>query len=113
MEIGKPFRVISLTDNVAWITAIGNDYSFDDAFVRQLANYGQAGDVLITVSVSGNSPNLVKALEWAKEHDVRTLALVGAKRGRCAELAKHDRRRTDCGQPLAADVTDEQAHRAR
>lgn len=87
-KVGKPFRVLSLTDNIAWITAIGNDYSYDDAFVRQLANYGRAGDVLITVSVSGNSPNLVKVLEWAKAHDLRTLALVGAKRGRCAELAE-------------------------
>jgi D-sedoheptulose 7-phosphate isomerase len=87
-KVGKPFRVISLTDNVAWITAIGNDYSYDDAFVRQLANYGQPGDVLITISVSGNSPNLVKVLEWGKAHDLRTLALVGAKRGRCAELAE-------------------------
>jgi len=68
--------------------AIGNDYSYDDAFVRQLANYGQAGDVLITISVSGNSPNLVKVLEWGKAHDLRTIALVGAKRGRCAELAE-------------------------
>ena len=85
--MGTPFRVMSLTDNVAWITAIGNDYSFDDSFLRQLRNYGETDDVLIVISVSGNSPNLVKALEWAKPRGMKTIALVGGKRGRCAELA--------------------------
>ena len=83
----SPFRVMSLTDNTPWITAIGNDYSFDDSFVRQLKNYGEAGDVLLVISVSGNSPNLVKALEWAKPRGMKTIALVGGKRGRAAELA--------------------------
>ncbi len=85
-KLGKRFRVLSLNDNVSWMTAIGNDYSYDDVFVRQLENYGQAGDVLITVSVSGNSPNVVKALEWAKANGVRSIALVGAKRGKAADL---------------------------
>jgi D-sedoheptulose 7-phosphate isomerase len=69
------------------MTAIGNDYSYDDVFKRQLTNYGRAGDVLIVISVSGNSPNLVQALDWAKSHGIKTIALVGAKKGRCAELA--------------------------
>lgn len=85
--VGQRFRVLSLTDNVSWMTAIGNDYSYDDVFTRQLTNYGRADDVLITVSVSGNSPNLVKALEWGKAHGLKSIALVGAKRGRTAELA--------------------------
>jgi len=71
----------------ATLTAIGNDYSFDDVFLRQLHNHGEAGDVLLVISVSGNSPNLVKALEWSKERGLKTIALVGGKRGRCAELA--------------------------
>ena len=83
----RRFRVLSLTDNVAWMTALGNDYSYDEIFSRQLANYARKGDVLITASVSGNSPNLVKAFEWAKAQGVKTIALVGAKRGRLAELA--------------------------
>ena len=83
----SPFRVLSLTDNTPWITALGNDYSFDDAFLRQLKNYGEAGDVLLVISVSGNSPNLVKVLEWAKPRGMKTIALVGGKRGRCAQLA--------------------------
>ena len=85
--MGTPFRVMSLTDNTPWITAIGNDYSFDDVFLRQLQNYGEAGDVLLVISVSGNSPNLVKALEWSKQRGLNTIALVGGKRGRAAQLA--------------------------
>ena len=86
-KLGKRFRVLSLTDNVAWITALGNDYSYDDIFVRQLTNYARPGDVVIGISVSGNSPNLVKTMEWCRAHGVWTVALVGAKRGRMAELA--------------------------
>ena len=86
--LGRAIRVSSLTDNTAWITALGNDYAYEDIFVRQLKNYGQSGDVIIAISVSGNSPNLVKAIEWANENGLTTVALVGAKRGRLAELAK-------------------------
>jgi D-sedoheptulose 7-phosphate isomerase len=88
-KIGKRFRVLSLNDNVSWMTAIGNDYSYEDIFVRQLENYGRPGDVVISISVSGNSPNCVKALDWAKKNGLHTIALVGAKRGRMAEIA-HD-----------------------
>jgi D-sedoheptulose 7-phosphate isomerase len=81
-------RVLSLTDNVAWLTALGNDYSFTDAFVRQLENYARSGDVLIAASVSGSSPNLVRAFEWANDKGVETAAIVGAKRGPLADLAR-------------------------
>lgn len=86
--IGQPIRVLSLTDNFSWITAIGNDYAYEDIYVRQLASYGQPGDLLIGVSVSGNSPNIVKAFEWANTNGLTTVALVGGKRGRLAELAQ-------------------------
>lgn len=85
--IGRRFRCLALNDNVAWLTAIGNDYSYDDVFVRQLENYGRSGDLLIGVSVSGNSPNCVKAMDWARAKGLKTVALVGAKRGRMADLA--------------------------
>lgn len=84
----RRFRVLSLTDNVPWLTAIGNDYSFDDVFVRQLENHARAGDLLLAASVSGDSPNLVKAFEWANAHGLDTAAIVGAKRGRLAGLAR-------------------------
>lgn len=86
--LGRRFRCLSLTDNVAWMTAIGNDYAYEDIFVRQLENYGRSGDVVIAISVSGSSPNLVKALEWANAKGLHTVALVGAKRGRMAEIAR-------------------------
>ena len=71
-KLSRRFRVLSLTDNVAWMTALGNDYSYDEIFSRQLANYARKGDVVITASVSGNSPNLVKAFEWAKAQGALT-----------------------------------------
>jgi len=87
-KVGRRFRVLSLNDNVSWMTAIGNDYAYEDVFVRQLENYGSAGDVVLSLSVSGNSPNCVKALEWARKHGLKTIALVGGKRGRMAEIAE-------------------------
>jgi D-sedoheptulose 7-phosphate isomerase len=85
---GRRFRVLSLTDNASWITALGNDYAYEDVFVRQLENFARPGDVLIAGSVSGDSPNLVKAFAWASAHGLRTAALVGARRGRLAEVAE-------------------------
>jgi glucokinase len=83
----SPFRVLSINDNVSWMTAIGNDHAYEEVFVRQLVNHAEAGDVLITSSVSGSSPNVVRALEWAHAQGLKTIALVGARRGRAAELA--------------------------
>ncbi|MGD0537274.1 MAG: SIS domain-containing protein [Verrucomicrobiota bacterium] len=88
-KLGKRFRVLSLNDNVGWLTALGNDYAYEDVFVGQLQNYAQPGDVVLTMSVSGNSPNAVKAVDWAAQHGLRTIALVGGKRGRLAELAEY------------------------
>jgi len=87
--VARPFKVLSLADNVAWMTALGNDFSFDDVFVRQLTNHAEPGDVLIVSSVSGSSPNLVAAARWAREHGIVTVALVGGKRGTVAEHADH------------------------
>jgi D-sedoheptulose 7-phosphate isomerase len=82
------FRVLCLNDNVSWMTALANDYSYEDIFSGQLQNYARAGDLVIGLSVSGNSPNCVKAFDWARKNGVHTVALVGAKRGRMAELAE-------------------------
>src|SRR5271167_2994594 len=59
-KIGRRFQVLSLNDNVAWMTAIANDYSYEDVFWRQMENFSKAGDLAIGISVSGNSPNCVK-----------------------------------------------------
>jgi len=87
-QAGQRFRVSSLNDNVAWLTALANDYSYEDVFLRQLQNFARAEDVVIAASVSGNSPNLVKAFTWAKEQGMHTIALVGAKRGALAGIAE-------------------------
>lgn len=88
-KLGKRFRVMSLTDNVPWLTALGNDYDYAQVFTGQLQNFAREGDVVIAISVSGNSPNCVHALEWARKHALQTVALVGSKRGRMAEVAEH------------------------
>ena len=86
-KLGARFRCLSLNDNMSWMLALGNDYAFDEVFARQLRNFGRPGDIAFGISVSGNSPNCVKALEWAKANGLHTVALVGAKRGRMADIA--------------------------
>lgn len=86
-KIGKRFRANSLNENIAWITALGNDYDYSESFARQLMNFGNEGDLLMALSVSGNSPNLVKAFEWAKQNGLFTIALVGGKQGKLSEIA--------------------------
>ena len=86
-KLGKRFRVLSLNDNVNWMTALGNDYAYEDIFVRQLMNYAKPGDLVLVLSVSGNSPNIVKAVEWANKRGAHTIALLGGKRGKLAEIA--------------------------
>lgn len=86
-KLDRRFRVISLNDNAGWMTALANDYAYDEVFAGQLRNYARPGDVALGLSVSGNSPNCVKALDWAKHNGLRTVALVGARRGRMAEIA--------------------------
>lgn len=86
-KTGRRFRVLSLNDNISWLTALGNDYSYDEVFRGQLQNYGRPGDLVLALSVSGNSPNVVKGLEWAVANGLHTIALVGGKRGRMADIA--------------------------
>jgi D-sedoheptulose 7-phosphate isomerase len=83
----RRFRCQSLNDNVAWITALGNDYDYSEVFSRQLMNLARRGDILMVMSVSGSSPNLVKAVDWAKANGVVTIALLGGKKGTLAGIA--------------------------
>lgn len=71
------FKVISLTDNVSFITAIGNDFNYEEIFTRQLVNLVKPGDVLLGISVSGKSPNLVHAFNFAKQNGIYTVSIVG------------------------------------
>ncbi len=87
-KLTKRFRVMSLTDNTPWITALGNDDSYADIFRRQLENYAESGDVVLCMSVSGNSPNLVEAVEWGNAHSLTTIALISAHGGKLESLAQ-------------------------
>ncbi len=81
-------RVISLAANIPLMTAIANDISYDDVYSFQLDALGQEGDVLVAISSSGNSPNVVKAIETAKSLKIKTIALTGFSRdNKCAQLA--------------------------
>lgn len=86
-DYDKPFRVLSLTDNVPVMTALGNDFGYDDIFVRQLRIHGRSGDVLVGISASGNSPNLVKAFEHAQEAGITTVAMTAFDGGRIKAMA--------------------------
>ena len=75
---GRPaMRVMSLSDNVSWLTALANDEGYERVFAGQLENFARPGDVLIVISASGNSPNLVKAVELAQNRGVTTIGLLG------------------------------------
>ena len=85
---GRPrLRVLSLNDNMAWFSAVANDLGYENVFVEQMGNLLQPRDVLIVLSASGNSLNVVRAAEFAKAHGGRVLALVGFQGGRLRELA--------------------------
>ena len=81
-------RVVSLSANVELITAIANDIAYEDVFTYQLQSQSRPGDVLIAVSSSGRSPNIVRALTWAREHGLRTIALTGFDGGDARAVAE-------------------------
>ena len=76
-ESRKRLKVLSLTDNVGWILAVGNDLAYDQIFVQQLMNFGGPGDAVIAISGSGNSRNVLNAVDWAHRHDLVTFGLTG------------------------------------
>jgi D-sedoheptulose 7-phosphate isomerase len=85
----KPFRALSLTDNVPLITAVGNDFGYEEIFVRQLRVLGKSGDVLVGISASGNSPNLLIALEYANAAGITTVAITAFDGGKMKRIANH------------------------
>ena len=80
---------MSLTDNTSWITAIANDIGFDHIFVQQLMHFGQEGDVALALSGSGNSRNVLLAVESANRHGLRTFGLTGFDGG-CFRMLEQD-----------------------
>lgn len=73
------FRIQSLGDNVSWITALGNDYSYDEIFSKQLEAHGKKNDVVIGISVSGTSQNVYGAIGFALDNEMKSIALIGSR----------------------------------
>lgn len=84
----RPYPALNLAQGGSLMSAIGNDYSFDEIFARQVAGLGQRGDVLIAITTSGNSKNILRALEEGKARGLTTVALLGRDGGAAKGLAE-------------------------
>ncbi len=84
----KRLRILSLTDNTPYILAWGNDEGFDRVFAEQLKNLAMPGDLLIAISGSGNSPNILRAVEWANRNSVSTFGCTGFSGGKLKGMAQ-------------------------
>ena len=85
----KRFKALSLTDNTAFITALGNDDGFDTIFEQQLINFAKPGDLVLAISGSGNSPNIIRAIEWANAHGLISVGVTGFGGGKLREINHH------------------------
>jgi D-sedoheptulose 7-phosphate isomerase len=87
---GRPsrFRIMALTDSVPTVTAYANDVGYESVFVEQLKNFAQPGDLVMAISGSGNSPNVLRAIDYANSIGCRTLALTGRDGGKLGPLAQ-------------------------
>lgn len=86
----KRLKVLSLTDNTPYILAWGNDEGFERVFVEQLKNFASPDDVLIAISGSGNSPNILRAVEWANAKSLRTWGITGYTGGTLQKVARNN-----------------------
>ena len=83
------FKVIPLTDNVEWMTALSNDLSYEDVFVEQMRNFAEPGDVLLAISGSGNSENVLRAVRFANGMGCHTVGFAGFGGGKLKDLARY------------------------
>lgn len=89
-ESQRRLKVLSLTDNAAGIMAWANDEGYDRIFLEQLKNLASPGDLLLAISGSGNSPNILKAVEWANKNEMTTVGITGFGGGKLKTLAHHN-----------------------
>jgi D-sedoheptulose 7-phosphate isomerase len=89
MASRKPFRGRSLVDNIGVVMAYGNDTSFEEIFIEQLKNVMQEGDLVLAISGSGNSENVIRAVDYANDNGAVTLGLCGYRGGKLKERAQH------------------------
>ena len=85
----KRFRIMPLTDNMATIMAYANDVSYEEIFVEQLKNFLEPGDIVVGISGSGNSKNVLKAIEYAKQKGNTTVGICGYMGGKLREISDH------------------------
>ena len=104
LATNRKFRGISLCDNLGMVTAFANDLSYDEVFAGQLKAILAPGDLVIAISGSGNSKNVVKAVEYANAAGATTLALVGYDGGRLRQIARHTVWVPSCDMQLCEDV---------
>ncbi|HEX6735273.1 MAG TPA: phosphoheptose isomerase [Azonexus sp.] len=86
----QELAAIALTTDTSILTAVANDYSFNQIFARQVRGLGHAGDVLLAISTSGNSANVIEAIKSAHEHDMHVVALTGKGGGQIGEMLRDD-----------------------
>ena len=84
----RPFRVFSLVDNPAVMTAIGNDFGYEEVFERQLRVLAKPGDYLVSISASGNSKNLIRAIEYANRNEIHTIGITSFDGGQMMQICK-------------------------
>lgn len=107
LELEKKFRMLSLADNMAMITAIANDLDYSRIFVEQLRNYLQEGDLILAISGSGNSENVLKAVAYGRERGAKTVGISGFDGGMLAKITDialvvpiHDMQKVEDGQMM-------------
>jgi D-sedoheptulose 7-phosphate isomerase len=105
MNQTKRLRAMSLTDNVALMTAYGNDEGYHSIFEQQLRTYARPGDIVVAISGSGNSPNVISAIEWANANGLHTVGVTGFVGGKLKNMAK-----TSVHVPLNDMCTSESVH---
>jgi D-sedoheptulose 7-phosphate isomerase len=105
MDQSKRLRALSLTDNVALMTAYGNDEGYASIFEQQLRTFAKPGDVVVAISGSGNSPNVISAIDWAKKNGLHTVGVTGFGGGKLKTMAQ-----TTVHVPLNDMCTSESVH---
>ena len=88
--LSKPFKAVSLCDNAAVVTAIANDDGYEEVFVQQLRVLYKKNDILVAISASGNSMNLMKAIEFAKENEIKTVGITAFDGGKLKQVADYN-----------------------
>lgn len=86
-SVDKRIKALSLTDNIAYITALSNDDGYEKIFVAQMRTFANKGDLLIAISGSGNSPNIIEAVNFAKENEIKVIGVTGYSGGQLKKLS--------------------------